>query len=162
MNGSTPDSEQLKEELEKLRLAKEVLAAERELELEARRVTAERQAEADELAREVALHEAEEERLSQEIAEAHARSEAKAELLRKQQKAKSKISPPFIKSRYAKFATIIGAIGLTLFIAVGGGVRELIDDPEYGFLPLVVYAIFGAIIGFIVGELIYKPPTRKD
>ncbi|MCP4923278.1 MAG: hypothetical protein GY915_04495 [bacterium] len=91
MNGSTPDSEQLKEELEKLRLAKEVLVADRELELMANQVTAERQAEADAHAREVAKKQAKEKKEIQKQLEAYAREVAFKKATEAKKKRKSEV-----------------------------------------------------------------------
>ena len=142
MNGSTPDSEQLKEELEKLRLAKEVLAAERELELEAQRVTAERQAEADELAREIALQEAEKER----IAEEHARYVAaqQQDQIRAQHQAEYREYKKHswkVGSRYGAFCG--GVFGVIFWVPMDSNLVTLIAS-------VIWFSLVGIFVGIIL------------
>ena len=155
MNGSTPDSEQLKQELEKLRLAKEVLAAERELELEAQRVTAERQAE-------VEAHAAEQARIRTEKLYAE---ELKSELFLQQQIAESELNHSHLRSKEAKSYGIGGAVFGPLLLWVmdmyymSEGEESLIgllsETLKVPALPCVM--VLSAILGYIVGWLSYTP-----
>jgi Flp pilus assembly protein TadB len=153
VNGSTPNSEQLKEELEKLRLAKEVLAAERELELEAQRVTGERQAEAQAYARAVALQDAEEERIAQE----HARNVAaqQQDLKRAQ-----------LQKEYRKHAdrcfNVCGGWGALVGLILGAGGGLLVWSPSLNINGILLLAFIGAGVGFGTGGLLGQSFARSS